>query len=89
MLPTDKDSHADMTTGFLVIMLFALLPLHTLAGTGRKVVVADATSRQPIAHASLWAKEGGKFHAAITDEQGCAIVSFPFQRLTEIGRAHV
>ena len=71
-----------MTTGFLVIMLFALLPLHTLAGTGRKVVVADAPSRQPIAHASLWAKEGGKFHAAITDEQGCAIVSFPFQRLT-------
>lgn len=82
MFPTDKNSHADMTTGFLVILLFALLPLHALAGTGRKVVVADATSRQPIAHASLWAKEGGKFHAAITDEQGCAIVSFPFQRLT-------
>ena len=71
-----------MTTGFLVMLLFALLPLHTLAGTGRKVVVADATSRQPIAHASLWAKEGGKFHAAITDEKGCATISFAFSRLT-------
>lgn len=39
MFPTDKNSHADMTTGFLVILLFALLPLHALAGTGRKVVV--------------------------------------------------
>ena len=46
------------------------------------VVVADGVTRQPVARASLYTKEGGHFHSCISNEQGIAKVSFPFHRLT-------
>ena len=45
-------------------------------------VVADATSHEPVAHASLYCKEGGRFLSAISDMHGRATVSFTFHRLT-------
>ena len=45
------------------------------------MVVADAVTREPVERASLYAKEGGRFRAAISDEQGVAQVSFAFRRL--------
>ena len=48
----------------------------------RQVVVLDAVTREPVARASLYTKEGGRFHAAISDEQGVARVAFDFRRLT-------
>lgn len=48
----------------------------------QRVVVADADSHEPIAHASLYTKTEGRFHSAITDDEGCATVAFTFRRLT-------
>ncbi len=48
----------------------------------RTVVVADAMTRQPIAHASLYTKENGRFRSCISDETGKAVVAFDFRRLT-------
>lgn len=48
----------------------------------RATVVADATTRQPIAHASLYTKEGGRFRSCMSDERGLARVAFDFRRLT-------
>ncbi|MCR4602951.1 MAG: hypothetical protein K5683_05400 [Prevotella sp.] len=48
----------------------------------REVVVADADTHQPVAHASLYTKEAGSFHSCISNEQGKARIGFHFQRLT-------
>ena len=45
-------------------------------------VVADAVTHEPVAHASLYTKEGGRFHSVISNTQGVAKVGFQFQRLT-------
>lgn len=52
------------------------------AQTGRRVVVADSETREPIALASLYARENGRFHSAITNDAGVAVVHFAFSRLT-------
>ena len=46
------------------------------------VVVADAVTHEPVAHASLYTKEGGRFHSVVSNGQGVARVGFQFQRLT-------
>lgn len=66
-------------------LLGAMLTL--CAGVGiaqsvKTVVVADADTRLPVTHASLYTKEGGHFYSAISNEQGVARVTFQFQRLT-------
>ena len=48
----------------------------------RSVVVADATTHEPIAQASLYSKDSGKFRAATTRDNGVATIDFAFQRLT-------
>ena len=60
-----------------------LLLLYSLCGVAQQqVVVADANSHEPIAHASLYTKENGRFHSTITDDEGQAVVRFEFRRLT-------
>jgi len=48
----------------------------------KTVVVADADTRRPVAHASLYTKEGGRFHSCISNEQGLAHISFTFRSIT-------
>ena len=45
-------------------------------------VVADAVTHEPVAHASLYTKEGGRFRSVVSNGQGIAKVGFQFQRLT-------
>ena len=46
------------------------------------VVVADADTRQPVAHASLYTKENGRFRSCISNEDGLAHVNFSCQRIS-------
>ena len=48
----------------------------------RQVVVADAMTHQPVAHASLYTKEDGRFYSCISNEQGVARLAFTFRQLT-------
>ena len=63
-------------------LLLIWLLCATTAWGQRRVVVADAVSREPVERASLFTKDGGTFRAAISDEQGVAHVDFNFRRLT-------
>ena len=66
-----------------ILGLLALLAVGMVeAQTVRTVVVADADTRLPVAHASLYTKESGRFHSAISDGQGSARIAFQFQHLT-------
>ena len=48
----------------------------------RVVVIADATTHEPVARASLYTKENGRFRSVISDAEGRAAIGFEFQRLT-------
>ena len=50
--------------------------------SAQTVVVADAVTREPVAHASLYSRDSGRFRSVITNEQGRATVDFTFRRLT-------
>ena len=63
-----------------LILISALAALTTQAQ--QRVVVADEDTHEPIAQASIYTKENGKFNSAISDDQGEAVVDFPFRRLT-------
>ena len=66
-------------------LLLCLLTLVATAGHAQNAattVVADAVTHEPLAHVSLYTKEGGRFHSVISNTQGVAKVTFPFQRLT-------
>ncbi|MBO4464092.1 MAG: hypothetical protein J5797_07850, partial [Prevotella sp.] len=39
-------------------------------------------THQPVAHASLYTKEDGRFHSCVSNEQGVAHITFQWQRLT-------
>ena len=56
--------------------------LTTWGQTAGTTVVADAVTRAPIAHASLYTKEQGRFRSAISGVDGVARVAFDFRRLT-------
>ena len=66
------------------LLLFLLIFVATagFAQNTATTVVADADTHEPIAHASLYTKEGGRFRSVISNERGIARVSFQFQRLT-------
>ena len=66
------------------LLLFLLIFVATAgyAQNTATTVVADADTHEPIAHASLYTKEGGRFRSVISNERGIARVSFQFQRLT-------
>ena len=64
---------------------YALCFLSTLwvfCANAQDIVVADAVTHQPVAHASLYTKEDGHFHSCVSNEQGVAHIAFQFQRLT-------
>ena len=65
-------------------LLLCLLMLIATAGYAQNTttVVADAVTHEPVAHASLYTKEGGRFRSVITNGKGIANVPFIFQRLT-------
>ena len=65
-------------------LLLCLLMLIATAGYAQNTttVVADAVTHEPVTHASLYTKEGGRFRSVITNGQGVAKVGFLFQRLT-------
>lgn len=47
-----------------------------------RLVVADKDTHEPIAQASIYTKENGKFNSAISNDEGVAVVNFEFRRLT-------
>lgn len=65
-----------------MLLTALLLATMRLSAQDARVVVADASTREPVARASLYAKENGQFRAAISNEQGVARVDFSFHRLT-------
>ena len=54
----------------------------SMAQTVKEVVVADADTRMPVAHASLYAKDDSRFRSCISNEQGRARITFSSQRIT-------
>jgi len=64
---------------FLTALFFAYFG--RMVGTAQNIEVLDAYSFEPVRHASLWTKENGKFHSAITDEHGKAKINFKFKEL--------
>ena len=60
----------------------AFLLLGLPVGAQRVCVVADAVTHEPVVRASLYTKEGGQFHSAVTNEQGRCTIGFAYSRLT-------
>lgn len=69
-----------MKPSIIVVILLSLL--FPKAAEAQVVTVIDAYTHQPVVRASLYTKEGGKFHSAVTNEQGRARIDFTFSRLT-------
>ena len=77
----EKDYSCHRHFSFLFpLSTFLFLSLNDICA--QNVVVADADTHQPIAHASLYTKEDGKFHSCVSNEQGVAHITFQWQRLT-------
>lgn len=64
----------------LLALVMVLNTFHVSAQ--QRLVVADKLTHEPIAQASIYTKENGRFHSTITSDQGEAAVAFPFKRLT-------
>jgi len=64
---------------FLIALFFAYFDC--MVGTAQNIEVLDAYSFEPVKHASIWTKDNGKFHSAITDEHGKAKINFKFKEL--------
>ena len=77
----EKDYSCHRHFSFLFpLSTFLFLSLNDICA--QNVVVADADTHQPIAHASLYTKEDGRFHSCVSNEQGVAHITFQWQRLT-------
>lgn len=63
-----------------LLLISALVTLSTHAQ--QRLVVADKVTHAPIAQASIYTKENGVFHSAISNDQGVAVIDFHFTRLT-------
>ena len=63
-----------------LILFFAWMALSAQAQ--HRLVVADKVTHEPIAQASIYTKENGVFHSAISNDQGEAVIDFHFTRLT-------
>ena len=66
--------------GVFFVSLCLCVPLSKLSA--QDITVLDAVTHQPVAHASLYTKENGKFHSCVSNEQGVAHISFQWQKLT-------
>ena len=66
---------------FLVLCLSALWSARGMAQS-QVVIVMDDDTRLPVPRASLYTKEKGRFHSAITNEEGIAQIPFQYSRLT-------
>ena len=64
-----------------LILLFAVLMALSVHAQ-RHVVVADKDTHEPIPQASIYTKENGVFHSAISNDMGEAVIHFNFRRLT-------
>ena len=63
--------------------LLILSAMMTLAAHAqRRLVVADKVTHQPIAQASIYTKENGKFSSVISNDRGEAVINFAYTRLT-------
>ena len=62
--------------------LTLLFLLCTLTAQAQVITVVDEDTQLPVVRASLYTKEGGKFHSAVTNEQGKAKIEFTYSRLT-------
>jgi len=68
---------------FLRLLLAVLCLVATVQTRAQGTcLVFDRASRQPVSCANLYAKEGGKFRAAMTNSDGRATLDFSFRRLT-------
>lgn len=63
-------------------LLLVLLTTVICATAQRHVVVADRNTHEPVTQASLYTRESGKFHSAITNDRGEATIGFSFGVLT-------
>lgn len=63
-----------------LILFFAWMALSAQAQ--QRLVVADKVTHKPIAQASIYTKENGVFHSAISNDHGVAVIDFHFTRLT-------
>ena len=63
-------------------VLLTFIAVTCSAQSPTTTVVADAVTHEPVAHASLYTKEGGRFRSVVSNGQGIAKVGFQFQRLT-------
>ena len=70
-----------MTTKRYIILLLWMMTAW-MGTRAQKTVVVDAVTRLPVEHASLYAKEGRAFHSVVADDEGRAVVDFPFRKLT-------
>lgn len=74
-----------MNAGFMphrtaLVVLLSMLCSSSVAQ--QRVVIADRDTHEPVAQASLYTKEGGRFCSSVTNNMGVALVRFDFQRLT-------
>ena len=67
-------------SGVFFVSLCLCVPLNDICA--QNIVVLDAVTHQPVAHASLYTKENGKFHSCVSNEQGVAHIGFQWQKLT-------
>ncbi len=65
-----------------VPLILIALSAGLIADAQQRFVVADKLTHEPVAQASVYTKEGGRFASAISNDQGEVSVSFPFTRLT-------
>ena len=63
-----------------LILISAMMALSVHAQ--KRLVVADRVTHEPVAQASIYTKENGKFCSAITNDKGQTVIDFDFTRLT-------
>ena len=67
---------------FRRVLCIMLLLSFWRSGVGQTCVIVDKVTGEPVLHASLYSKAGGKFQAAISDADGRVRVTFPYHSLT-------
>lgn len=65
-----------------VAMLLLIMGGSMAQSVKTNVMVADAVTHMPVAHASLYTKEDGHFCSCVSNEQGVAHITFQWKKLT-------
>ena len=65
-----------------ILTLLSVCMMAMAVHAQQRIVVADKETHEPIAQASIYTKEEGKFSSAISNDQGEAVIDFKFRRLT-------